>query len=225
MVTASERASPNREYLVAGGAADAVYCGPSPDLHNRAGSPFAIGQPAGRVRRPHAADRLLVHVVPGQAHLRAVEGCALYTAQSAISRTCTSTTSPTPRSAGALRGERPVPRLHGLDDVLVLNSSRGAPDPARRAAGRHVHLVCYQRDGKRVFENYWTNGRGVEAMGNSPRCSTSPSTAAGDLGGLARRLAEAWGPDTEPDPYRTNGRPNTQWPRLDVGRSDDLGAG
>ena len=34
-------------------------------------------------------------------------------------------------------------------------------------AGRQIgrfHLVCYLRDGDRVFETYWTNGRGVEAM-------------------------------------------------------------
>src|SRR5262249_13166747 len=33
--------------------------------------------------------------------------------------------------------------------------------------GRQVglfHLVCYLRDGDRVFETYWTTGRGVEAM-------------------------------------------------------------
>jgi len=38
--------------------------------------------------------------------------------------------------------------------------------------GRRVgmfHLVCYLRDGSRVFETYWTNGRGVEAMDNSYR--------------------------------------------------------
>jgi len=29
------------------------------------------------------------------------------------------------------------------------------------------HLVCYLRDGDRVFETYWTNGPGVEAMDNS----------------------------------------------------------
>ena len=36
--------------------------------------------------------------------------------------------------------------------------------------GRQVgmfHLVCYLRQGDRVFETYWTNGRGVEAMDNS----------------------------------------------------------
>jgi hypothetical protein len=35
--------------------------------------------------------------------------------------------------------------------------------------GRQVgmfHLVCYLRHRDRVFETYWTNGRGVEAMDN-----------------------------------------------------------
>ena len=27
--------------------------------------------------------------------------------------------------------------------------------------------ACYLRDGDRVFETYWTTGRGCEAMGNS----------------------------------------------------------
>ena len=34
-------------------------------------------------------------------------------------------------------------------------------------AGRQIglfHLVCYLRDGDRVFETYWTTRRGVEAM-------------------------------------------------------------
>jgi len=29
------------------------------------------------------------------------------------------------------------------------------------------HLVCYLREGDRVFETYWTNGRGVEVLDNS----------------------------------------------------------
>jgi hypothetical protein len=37
------------------------------------------------------------------------------------------------------------------------------------------HLVCYLREEDRVFETYWTNGRGVEAMGNStPTLSPAP---------------------------------------------------
>jgi hypothetical protein len=38
--------------------------------------------------------------------------------------------------------------------------------------GRRVgmfHLVCYLREGDRVFETYWTTGRGVEAMDNNFR--------------------------------------------------------
>ena len=34
---------------------------------------------------------------------------------------------------------------------------------AGRRIGR-MHLVCYLRDGDRVFETYWTTLRGVEAM-------------------------------------------------------------
>lgn len=30
-----------------------------------------------------------------------------------------------------------------------------------------MHVVCYLRYGDRVFETYWTNRRGVEAMDNS----------------------------------------------------------
>jgi predicted dithiol-disulfide oxidoreductase (DUF899 family) len=37
---------------------------------------------------------------------------------------------------------------------------------AGRQAGS-FYLVCYVRHGDRVFETYWTNGRGVEAMDNS----------------------------------------------------------
>ena len=30
-----------------------------------------------------------------------------------------------------------------------------------------MHIVCYLRQGSKVFETYWTTRRGVEAMGNS----------------------------------------------------------
>jgi hypothetical protein len=47
-----------------------------------------------------------------------------------------------------------------------------APEASLRTllVGRRVgmfHLVCYLREGERVFETYWTNGRGVEAIGNT----------------------------------------------------------
>ena len=88
--------------------------------------------------------------------------------------------------------------------------------------GRRIgmfHLVCYLRDGGRVFETYWTNGRGVEAM--------DYSYALMDLTAYGRQ--EAWEdspanwPRSDHYNYRTNGRPIAQWPRLLAGRTDDLG--
>jgi predicted dithiol-disulfide oxidoreductase (DUF899 family) len=95
-------------------------------------------------------------------------------------------------------------------------------------AGRpfnRFYLVCYLRHEDRVFETYWTNGRGVEVM--------SPSYGLLDLTVYGRQETwedspagwpQRWGENTgEPNPYRTNGRPIAQWSRLATGRSDDLG--
>ena len=93
--------------------------------------------------------------------------------------------------------------------------------------GRHVgmmHLVCYVRDGDRVFETYWTTYRGVEVM--------DYSYALMDLTVYGRQ--EQWedSPPGWPQPWpdgpariRTNGRPTAQWSRLEAGRSDDLTVG
>jgi predicted dithiol-disulfide oxidoreductase (DUF899 family) len=87
--------------------------------------------------------------------------------------------------------------------------------------GRRVglfHLVCYLREGDRVFETYWTNGRGVEAMDNS--------YALMDLTVYGRQ--EYWedSPTGWPRHWdvglRTEGRPTPQWSRLEAGRSDHL---
>jgi predicted dithiol-disulfide oxidoreductase (DUF899 family) len=98
--------------------------------------------------------------------------------------------------------------------------------------GRHIgmfHLVCYLRDGDRVFETYWTSGRGAEAMDNS--------YALMDLTAYGRQ--EPW-EDSPPgwpqqrtytrtssgsptwQPEWPGGRPIAQWSRLEAGRSDDL---
>ncbi|HEV2499948.1 MAG TPA: DUF899 family protein [Terriglobia bacterium] len=99
--------------------------------------------------------------------------------------------------------------------------------------GRHVgrmHLVCYLRQGSKVFETYWTTARGVEVMDNSyhlldltvygrqeawedspagrPQHCTYTRTRSG---------AHTWQPEWP------GGRPIAQWPRLEAGRSDDLG--
>jgi hypothetical protein len=88
-------------------------------------------------------------------------------------------------------------------------------------AGREIglfHLVCYLRDGDRVFETYWTTRRGAEAMDNN--------YALMDLTVYGRQ--EPW-EDSPPgwpqgcsDYTRVNGRPIAQWPRIEAGRSDDL---
>jgi predicted dithiol-disulfide oxidoreductase (DUF899 family) len=90
--------------------------------------------------------------------------------------------------------------------------------------GRRVgmfHLVCYLRHGDKVFETFWTNGRGVEAMNNS--------YALLDMTIYGRQ--EWWEDspagwphrgDVNDDQYRTNGRPIAQWSRLEAGHSDDL---
>jgi predicted dithiol-disulfide oxidoreductase (DUF899 family) len=87
-----------------------------------------------------------------------------------------------------------------------------------------MHLVCYLRDGDRVFETYWTTYRGVEAM--------DYSYALMDLTVYGRQ--ELWedSPPGWPQQWqdgaarmRANGRPIAQWSRLEAGRSDDLAVG
>jgi predicted dithiol-disulfide oxidoreductase (DUF899 family) len=98
--------------------------------------------------------------------------------------------------------------------------------------GRHIgsmHIVCYLRDGDRVFETYWTTDRGVEAM--------DYSYALMDLTAYGRQ--ENW-EDSPPgwpqlctytrtssgsptwQPEWPGGRPIAQWSRLHAGRSDNL---
>jgi len=59
--------------------------------------------------------------------------------------------------------------------------------------GRRVgmmHIVCYMRQGSKVFETYWTTRRGVEAMDNSYRLlDLTVYGREEDVGGLADRLA------------------------------------
>jgi predicted dithiol-disulfide oxidoreductase (DUF899 family) len=104
-----------------------------------------------------------------------------------------------------------------------------APPPESLAIlleGRTVgmmHIVCYLREGSKVFETYWTTRRGVEAMDNSYHLL--------DLTVYGRQ--QNW-EDSPPgwlkrsegkQNFRINGRPLAQWPRLKAGHSDDLGTG
>jgi predicted dithiol-disulfide oxidoreductase (DUF899 family) len=84
-----------------------------------------------------------------------------------------------------------------------------------------MHIVCYLRRGADVFETYWTTMRGVEAMDNSYRLL--------DLTVYGRQELWEESPPGRPQRWegkqrmRTDGRPTAQWPRLEAGRSDDLG--
>jgi predicted dithiol-disulfide oxidoreductase (DUF899 family) len=81
---------------------------------------------------------------------------------------------------------------------------------------------CYLRDGDRVFETYWSTGRGTEVgatsyhlldltpYGRQEHWEDSPK-------GWPQRIDPSAG-----DQFRTNGRPTSQWSRIESGRSDDL---
>jgi predicted dithiol-disulfide oxidoreductase (DUF899 family) len=95
-----------------------------------------------------------------------------------------------------------------------------------------MHVVCYLRDGDRVFETYWTTRRGVEALDYSyalmdltvygrqeswedsnagwPQLCTYTRTSSG---------SPAWQPEWP------GGRPIAQWSRIEAGHSDDLAGG
>jgi predicted dithiol-disulfide oxidoreductase (DUF899 family) len=94
------------------------------------------------------------------------------------------------------------------------------------------HLVCYLRDGDRVFETYWTTRRGVEAMdysyalmdltvyGRQESWEDSPAAWPQQC---SNTRSEGGAPDWPPISAWPGGRPIAQWPRLDAGRSDELG--
>ncbi|MBO7743384.1 DUF899 domain-containing protein [Paenibacillus sp. MWE-103] len=93
----------------------------------------------------------------------------------------------------------------------------------RLIANRHFGiLVSYLRDGDKVYETYWTTGRGNEPM----------ATSYGLLDLTVYGRQELWEDSPEGWPrhwdakggqFRLDGRPTAQWSRLAAGRSDDLG--
>jgi len=82
--------------------------------------------------------------------------------------------------------------------------------------------ACYLRDGDRVFQTYWSTGRGTEAGGTSYHLL--------DLTPYGRQEQWEQSPEGWPQPiatatgdqFRTGERPTPQWDRLAEGRSDDL---
>ncbi|SES33481.1 DUF899 family protein [Actinokineospora terrae] len=98
------------------------------------------------------------------------------------------------------------------------------PESADRlVADRHFGiLVSYLRDDNKVYETYWTTGRGNEPM--------APSYGLLDLTVHGRQ--ELWEDSPEGWPqlwgsrggqFQQDGRPTAQWSRIKAGRDDDLG--
>jgi predicted dithiol-disulfide oxidoreductase (DUF899 family) len=84
---------------------------------------------------------------------------------------------------------------------------------------RKMYIVCYLRQGSKIFETYWTTIRGVEAMDNSYRLL--------DLTVYGRQETwedspAGWPQTDNMETLRTNGRPTSQWSRLKAGHSDDI---
>lgn len=102
---------------------------------------------------------------------------------------------------------------------------------AGRRIGR-MHIVCYLRQGPRVFETYWTTARGVEAMDNSyhlldltvyGRQESWEDSPIGWPQLCSYTRTRSGSPTWQPE--WPGGRPIPQWPRLEAGYSDDLGTG
>jgi predicted dithiol-disulfide oxidoreductase (DUF899 family) len=90
-----------------------------------------------------------------------------------------------------------------------------------------MHLVCYLRDGDRVFETYWTTRRGVEEMDYSyalmdltvyGRQEAWEDSPAGWPQQCTNTRTSAGPPAWTPVPEWPAGRPIPQWSRLDAGR-------
>ncbi len=104
---------------------------------------------------------------------------------------------------------------------------------AGRRIGR-MHLVCYLRDGERVFETYWTTSRGVEVIDYSyalmdltvyGRQESWEDSPPGWPQQCSITRTDAGAPNWPPAAVWPGGRPIAQWPRLAAGRSDDLAVG
>jgi predicted dithiol-disulfide oxidoreductase (DUF899 family) len=158
---------------------------------------------------------------PGRPAPEQCEGCTAYTTQVAelsylhsrditYAVFCQGPYDESIRYRDFMGWDMPWYSAHGSLDALLVGRRIGM-----------MHLVCYLRDGDRVFETYWTTVRGVEAM--------DYSYALMDLTVYGRQ--EPWedSPPGWPQQWqvdgsnlRTNGRPIAQWSRLEAGRPDDL---
>ena len=161
---------------------------------------------------------------PGRPAPRQCEGCTFFTNQirdlaAVHARDATYATfcqGPYPESAryrDFMGWDMPWYSAEGSLDTLLAGRQQGM-----------MNLICYLRQGSRVFETYWTWRRGVEAMDNNYRLL--------DLTVYGRQETSEDSPSGWPQPWgsddrymRIGDRPIAQWPRIEAGFSDDLTGG
>jgi predicted dithiol-disulfide oxidoreductase (DUF899 family) len=97
-----------------------------------------------------------------------------------------------------------------------------------------MYLVCYLRDGDRVFETYWTTRRGVQAMDYSyalmdltvyGRQEPWEDSPPGWPQQCSYTRTSGGSPAWPPVSVWPGGRPIAQWSRLEAGCCDDLAVG
>ncbi len=154
------------------------------------------------------------------------EGCALYTAQVrelsflhsrdvTYATFCQGPYEESARYRDFMGWEMPWYSVQGTSLDTLLDGRRAGT----------MYIVCYLRQGDKVFETYWTTRRGVEVMGNSyPLLDMTVYGRQEWWEDSPTGWPQPWKDDEEENPYRINGRPIVQWPRVKAGHSDDLGA-
>ena len=182
---------------------------------------------------------------PGQPAEQQCEGCTFYTSQIAElsylhSRDITYAVFCQGRNVSSGR-----PPADPYDESLRYREFMGWRMPWYSAhdsldellVGRELglfHLVCYVRDGDRVFETYWTKRRGVEVLDNNyalmdltvyGRQEPWESSPAGWPHQCTNTRTDGGEPDWPPVSVWPGGRPAAQWLRLSGGYSDDLESG
>ena len=142
---------------------------------------------ARRVRRPPPAGRLLPHVARRPARRGQCEGCTFFNGQV---RELSYLHSRDVTYATFCEGpyEESVRYRDFMGWEVPWYSAQDPPTTAGRAL--FAMLACYLRDGDRVFETYWTTRPRFRGDGPQLRAVGHDRVRpAGDLGGLARRLA------------------------------------
>jgi predicted dithiol-disulfide oxidoreductase (DUF899 family) len=115
----------------------------------------------------------------------------------------------------------PVPLIDVFDAAPWFSVPHDTVDPL--VAGRHFGiLVSYLQDGEKVYETYWTTGRGDEVMAPSYRLLDRTVYGRQELWeDSPEGWPQRWG--SKGGQFQVDGRPAAQWSRIRAGRDDELG--